>query len=463
MTSFPFIFLFLPLSLAIFYLSGKKAGEYVLLAVSIAFYSLFSIEYIALFIIEIILTVLIGRLMNKSQKKPAAKTLLIAGIAFNTVILVFYKYINSAMGLFASGNETQLIALPLGISFFTFKAISYLTDVYKGKAVLSPNPVHDALYLSFFPQVQAGPITRYNGLTRFDHMNGKVFIDGLFRFLMGFCKKVLISNVLSKVTIEIFGAPLNDFSASYAWLGSICFSLQLLFDFAGYSDMAIGISNMFGYQCMENFDYPYMTESVSRFWRRWHISLSQWFRDYIYIPMGGSRTGAKWRVYFNLLVVWVLTGIWHGSTWNFIAWGLGYFAVISFERLTGLPDRLRQKWAKIIYRLLTLLFINLQWVIFNSKNILSGLGLIRRMFICPPNELDDLRTLFLLKNYGLFIAAAILLCFPLVPWIDKKLKAKKVIHTVFKAVITAIVIFAFIWSLSFIAAGLNNPFAYGNF
>lgn len=463
MTTIPFIFLFLPLSLAIYYIAGQKAKEYALLAISLAFYSMFSLEYIALFIIEIILTVTIGRLINRNKTASSGKALLVTGIVLNVVLLAFYKYFNSIMGLFASGDEIPSIALPLGISFFTFKAISYLTDVYKGTAELSANPVHDALYLSFFPQVQAGPITRYSGLSRFDRINSKVIIDGFFRFLIGFCKKVLISNVLSKITIEVFSAPLENFSVSYAWIGSICFSLQLLFDFAGYSDMAIGISQMFGYHCMENFDYPYMTESVSRFWRRWHISLSQWFRDYIYIPMGGSRTKNKWRVYFNLLVVWVLTGIWHGSTWNFVIWGLGYFAAISFERLTGLPDRFKHKWAKFIYRILSLLFINLLWVLFNSDNIGSGLGFIKRMFVCPHNELADLRTLFFIRNYGIFILAAVILCFPLVPFLEKKLKDKKAALIVFKAASAVIIIFSFIWSLSFVMAGLNNPFAYGNF
>lgn len=463
MTTIPFIFLFLPLSLAIYYIADQKAKEYVLLAISLAFYSMFSLEYIALFVIEIILTVTIGRLINRNKNSSSGKALLITGIVLNVVLLAFNKYFDSVLELFATGEEMPSIALPLGISFFTFKAISYLTDVYKGTAELSANPVHDALYLSFFPQVQAGPITRYSGLSRFDRINSKVIIDGFFRFLIGFCKKVLISNVLSKITIEVFSAPLENFSVSYAWIGSICFSLQLLFDFAGYSDMAIGISQMFGYHCMENFDYPYMTESVSRFWRRWHISLSQWFRDYIYIPMGGSKTKNKWRVYFNLLVVWVLTGIWHGSTWNFVIWGLGYFAAISFERLTGLPDRFKHKWAKFIYRILSLLFINLLWVLFNSDNIGSGLRFIKRMFVCPHNELADLRTLFFIRNYGIFILAAVILCFPLVPFLEKKLKEKKAALIVFKAASAVIIIFSFIWSLSFVMAGLNNPFAYGNF
>lgn len=466
-TSLPILFVFLPLSLAVYYLSGKKAREYVLLAVSLVFYCLCSPQYLILFILAVIATVIIARLISRAKRKSKKKTLLILGILLNSSLLVFYKFygigIKLITGFVSDQPETVSLVLPLGISFFTFKAISLLTDVYKGTVSLSPNPVHDALYLSFFSQVQAGPITRYGDLTGFEAFDRKVFTDSLFRLLSGFCKKILIADVLSKVTIEIFSATPENLSLSYAWLGSICFSLQLLFDFSGYSDMAVGISGLFGYRCMENFDYPYTTDSVSRFWRKWHISLGQWFRDYVYIPLGGSKNKNKWRVYLNLLAVWLLTGIWHGCTLNFVVWGLGYFVFISFERLTGLPGKIGNKFGKALYRVITLLFINFQWVIFNSKDLVSGLSLIRSMIVYSPNELADLRTLFLLRNYGFFILIAIVLCFPVVPWLNKKLKAKKNMHAIYKVIIALAVIFAFIWSLSFVAVGINNPFAYGNF
>lgn len=250
----------------------------------------------------------------------------------------------------------------------------------------------------------------------------------------------------------------------HGW-GAVCYSLQLFFDFAGYSDMAIGVSEMFGYRCMENFNYPYMTESVAGFWRRWHISLSQWFRDYIYIPLGGSRNnGRKFRVYFNLFVVWILTGIWHGAAWTFIVWGVGYWAFISLERLFNLPERLKKsRIARTIYRIVVLVFINCQWVLFRSENIVTGLRFIKRLFFCERNALADIRTQFLIKDYFAFILSAVLLCFPIVPWIGKRLESKRVFHVVYETVLVAIVGVLFICALSFVVSGQNNPFAYANF
>ena len=464
MTSMIFLFLFLPISLAVYHLAGDSKKEYVLLAVSLLFYSFCSFEYILLFTAAAAVTVGIGRILHRAGNRTVKRCLLILGIAANAGLLIYYKYSDFALSTWSSITSAEVrlkgLALPLGISFFTFKAISYLTDVYKGTAVLAKNPLHDALYLTFFPQVQAGPLSRYNDL---DGYHAGLFSDGVFRFLAGFCKKVLIADVLSKVTAEVFAAPAGNSSMLFSWLGAGSYSLQLLFDFAGYSDMAVGVSEMFGFRCMENFRYPYMTESVSGFWRRWHISLGQWFRDYIYIPMGGSRCKTKGRVYFNLFVVWVLTGIWHGVAWNFVVWGLGYFAVIAFERLTGLPGRIRHKWGKVIYRILALLFINFQWVLFNAKDLPSGLAFISSMIVPRPNALSDARAVFLLKNYGFFMLAAVMLCFPVVPWLDRKLRGRKVLHTLYEAALALILIGAFAWSVSLVVAGLNNPFAYTNF
>lgn len=292
---------------------------------------------------------------------------------------------------------------------------------------------------------------------------GGLFSDGVFRFLIGFNKKVLLANILANITTEVFSNSFDNFSSAYAWLGSICYSLQLFYDFAGYSDMAIGISEMFGYRCMENFKYPYTTESVSKFWRRWHISLSQWFRDYIYIPLGGARSPKRIRVYFNLFVVWLLTGIWHGSAWNFVFWGVGYFVLIAFEKATGLPDKLRTKVGKSIYRILTLIFINCQWVIFRASDLMTGLRFLKRMFIPTINGLADLRTMFLIKDYFAFILAAIILCVPIVPWIDEKLEKKKWAKYTYEIVIGILTVLLFVWGMSFVVSGQNNPFAYANF
>ena len=448
-TSMLFVFLFLPLALAIYYLSIKPVKEYVLLIISLVFYSLGSIDYIFLFAISIVVTVLIGRTMAKAESNKIKRVLFVLGIVFNIALLSYFKCFE--------------ILLPLGVSFYTFKAISYLADVYSKRAVLDDHFVHDLLYLSFFSQIQSGPITRYNDCKRAADSKTDIFSDGAIRFMIGFNKKVLIANVLANITNEIFHAPVESFSTSYAWLGAVCFSLQLFFDFAGYSDMAIGITEMFGYSCMENFNYPYMTESVSKFWRRWHISLSEWFRDYIYIPLGGSRSKNKARVYFNLFVVWLLTGIWHGVAWNFVLWGLGYFVLIAFERLTGLPERFKTKIGKVLYRIFSLLFINFQWVMFNSKDVFSGMRFIKRMVLYQNNDLANVRAWFLLKDYAFFIIVAVVLCFPVVPWVRKKLVDKAAAFKVFELVEYVVIIGAFIWALSFVVAGQNNPFAYANF
>lgn len=288
---------------------------------------------------------------------------------------------------------------------------------------------------------------------------------GINRFVIGFCKKVLLANTLSNITTEIFSFELTEISTSYAWLGAVCYSLQIFYDFAGYSDMAIGISEMFGYTCTENFDYPYMTKSISQFWRKWHITLGEWFRDYVYIPLGGSRNKQKWRNYLNLLVVWLLTGIWHGASWNFVVWGLGYFIAIAIEKMFGLPKRLKTRPARFIYRIVVLLFINFQWVIFNMHDLGDGLQFIRRMVIYSKNPVTALRVRFLLSDYRWFIAAAVLFCFPVIPWLESRISHSRYIvpYKIFSHSFAILIIVSFIWAVSFVVTGQNNPFVYANF
>ena len=463
-----FLFLFLPLALAVYHCSNDDVKEFVLLGVSLLFYALGCLEFFFRFLLVTGMVVCIGRGIAACPRRAGKRILLISGIGLNLCVLGYYKYTNFAIQTYnqltGSAVEAKTLLLPLGISFFTFKAISYLADVYMGKAELTDSPLHDALYLTFFGHIQSGPLTRYSDLqpAADPAQKRRLFADGAFRFMIGFNKKILLANILSKITAEVFGTPASEFSLMYAWLGAVCFSMQLFFDFAGYSDMAIGISEMFGYPCMENFNFPYLTRSVSAFWRRWHISLSQWFRDYIYIPMGGSRVKAP-RVYFNLLAVWVLTGIWHGASWNFVVWGLGYFAAISFERATGLPDRLTSKAVKAVYRILTLLFIIFEWVLFRAPSLRTGADYIRHMIFCPPNSLKDVRTLFLVKDYWAFLLAGAVLCFPVVRGIYDRLKDRKRLLLCYEGALGILVFLLFIWALSFVVSGQNNPFAYANF
>ncbi|MCM1063399.1 MAG: MBOAT family protein [Eubacterium sp.] len=470
-TSMLFLFLFLPLSLGIYYVANDRAREYVLLAISLLFYSLGSPEYLLLFITASLVTVAIGRVLFKTERKGNRRILLALGVVINIGLLGYYKYSDLAVstvnriGGYSIGSPN--LSLPLGISFFVFKAISYLADIYSGKIVVE-SPVHDVLYLSFFAQVQSGPLSRYNDMRNVGVSGGpderiKLFTDGVIRFMIGYSKKILLANVLAHIANEVFSSPFDRFSVSYAWLGAISYSLQIFFDFAGYSDMAIGLSGMFGYRCMENFNYPYLTRSVSEFWRRWHISLSQWFRDYVYIPLGGSRSGHRYKVYFNLLAVWLLTGIWHGASWRFVAWGSGYFILIALERATGFPERFKTRVGKFVYRIFTLMFINFQWVIFRADSLRTALLYIKCMFFCGDNALADMRTRFLIKDYLGFLVFAIALCFPIVPWIGKKLENKETAHTIYEISVLLIVAALFVWAVSFVVSGQNDPFVYADF
>lgn len=241
------------------------------------------------------------------------------------------------------------------------------------------------------------------------------------------------------------------------------YTLQLFFDFAGYSDMAIGLSRMFGIDCPENFRYPYISSSVSEFWRRWHITLGAWFRDYIYIPLGGSRVKSKWYLYRNLAVVWCLTGLWHGASWNFILWGIGYFIAIAIEKTFQLPQCFEKRSIKIIYRFFVIIFVNFQWVIFRADGLRAGLKYLYCMFFAPNNALADSRTLFLIRDNWIFIIAAVFLCVPVVPWIERKCKEKKMFSFVWNIGIVLVNMGLFLVAVSYVVAGQNNPFLYANF
>ena len=456
LNSIGFIFCFLPLILVIFY-SVPKANirDMVLLVSSLIFYFFGCSEYLYIYVLVMFITVFLGRLSLKVSSKKLKKIIVLSGIIINVSLLIIYK---------VNGSKTGII--PLGISFYTFKAVSYLLDIYNENIKLSNTVFHDFTYLSFFAHIHSGPITRYNDMSHtfnggWKNIDKDKFADGVCRFLVGFNKKIIIADSLVKISNEIFSKEISDLTAPAAWLGSICFSLQLLFDFSGYSDMAIGISKMFGFNCRENFNYPYATDSISHFWRRWHITLGEWFRDYIYIPLGGSRNEKKYRVYINLLIVWTLTSFWHGISWNFIIWGLIYCLLISFERLVNIPNRLKNQKFKIFYRLICLLIVNFEWVIFKANNVSKAFGFIKCMFIGANNTLLNNRCVFLLKEYWIVLLSAVIMCIPFndIDLIKKNEKITNKINTA-KMILMALL---FCVSLSFVVSGQNNPFLYANF
>lgn len=473
LTSVFFVFFMLPIFLVIYYLLGKRYQREVLLILSLLFYACGSMRYFLLLVISTITTLLCGRLIKRYRENKIGKWLLTIGIVYNIVILFYYKYLGFVIGNINSLFKTDISyadrILPLGLSFFTFKAIAFLVDIYKGKVDAKGMIVNGALYLTFFAQIQSGPISRYSDLHKSieRQRNTDVMLadlsNGIYRFVIGFNKKILIANMLDTITREIFSMQIADLSTGYAWLGAICYSLELFFDFSGYSDMAIGLSRMFGIYCPENFDYPYITASVSEFWRRWHITLGAWFRDYVYIPMGGSRTGNNGRLIFNLLVVWALTGVWHGADWNFIVWGLGYFVVITFEKLTQFPNKLKAGISRILYQIFVLIFVNFQWVLFRADGLQHGLQYIKTMLCYTAKEMSDERALLLLRENSVFIVLAIILSMPIVPFIKKKMQHNKQLEMVCGIIYYIAVAIAFVMAIAFVVAGQNNPFAYANF
>ncbi|MBP1673812.1 MAG: AlgI [Bacteroidetes bacterium] len=383
-----FLYLFLPITLLGYYLMIPKLKNYWLLAASLVFFAWGGVTFTFILVGSILLNYIFGLWIQKQKTSGKGKLPLILGVSTNIAILAVFKYTN-----FLVLNLNQLldwihiplipqthIILPIGISFYTFHSLSYLVDIYRNKAVAQRNFFDLSLYITMFSQLIAGPIIRYSDVDQ--QLRGRThtlekFSYGIERFLIGLGKKVLLANTFAKIADQIFATNPMDLSAPLAWLGIICYTLQIYCDFAGYSDMAIGLGRMFGFEFMENFNFPYIAKSVKEFWRRWHISLSSFFRDYVYIPLGGNKITIS-RTYINLLIVFFLTGFWHGSSWSFVVWGLfhGFFMVI--ERL-WLGKLLDKTW-KPIANFYTLLVVMFAWVLFRADSLGYAVDYWKAMF-----------------------------------------------------------------------------------
>lgn len=449
-TDFKFLFAFLPLALLAYYLVDNKVKPYVLLAANLIFYALCQIDFFVTLCILTVLNKELVAVMERSNDKRARQFLLFTGICLNVGVLAFCKYRENAL-------------LPLGLSFYVFKAVNVLADCYKGKidAGQSETVVN---YLLFFGQIQSGPISRFAVETAPEPNVGgyrlKQFAGGIERFAVGFSKKILLANVLVKITDEVFSCEAP--SLPFAWLGAVCFSLQLYYDFSGYSDMAVGVSGMFGVPCDENFDYPYTSVSIAQFWRKWHITLGQWFRDYVYIPLGGSRVKV-WRAIFNLGVVWILTGIWHGSTSGFLVWGLFYFGLIVIEKYVIHPERFKHRCSRIMYRIYSLIMVNFLWVVFYFGHVTAALRFIKRMLVPSDYDISQERAQFLLNDYKVFITAAVLFAMPVVPAVMKFCQKRKGLEIASNIVYGTAIAILFVMSLAMLAGGESNPFLYVGF
>lgn len=466
-TDLSFLFIFMPVLLLLYYLAKETYREVLLLIFSLFFYSCGSPKYAGLLLVSTGINMGLGCVLIKTREKQERKWLrimvLALGILCNVSVLGYYKYANFLLTNLNRFVGTAFVPnhflMPLGISFFTFKAVSFLVDAYR--SIEEFHPVSAANYLSFFGQIQSGPIARYSVMEKGAKPGLDLFAGGTARFMLGFGKKILLANILSNITVEVFDNT-QTLSTPLAWLGAVCYSLQLYYDFSGYSDMAIGICNMLGYECPENFHYPYMTASSAEFWRRWHMTLGSWFRDYIYIPMGGSRRGKR-RLFINLFVVWFMTGLWHGSNWNFIVWGLGYFLMIALEKALSLPQRFQTGLGKTLWRIWTLFFINFQWVLFRCSSLSQGSAFLKIMCSATMDEIANARAAFLLRDYGAYIIIAVLFSMPLLPALENLCQKHAALRRLYDILYVLFVTAVFLMAVSFVISGQNSPFLYGNF
>ena len=417
-SSVTFIAFFLPLFLAAYYLVPKKltqARNALLLLFSIVFYAWGGVGYLALIFASIAVNYLAGLFIGKLGQKGARRAVLVVCVVCNLALLGVFKYANFVTSTLASWGlsiTATSIALPIGISFYTFQGLSYVFDVYKGDAASAKNPLTVALYISLFPQLVAGPIVRYTDIERelsARTYSSEQFASGAVRFAMGFGKKLILANAVGEIADEVFSRTGTDLlTTPLAWLGAIAFSLQIYFDFSAYSDMAIGLGRMIGFHFNENFDYPYVSSSVTEFWRRWHISLSSWFRDYVYIPLGGNRRGVP-RQIFNLFVVWALTGLWHGANWTFIVWGLYYGVLLIIEKFV--LGKALGKVPRVIRHAVTLLLVIVGWVLFRSETLGGAWSYLRAMFGAGGSGAAEL--VYLLREYAVELAISVVAVLPL--------------------------------------------------
>lgn len=456
-----FLFLFLPIVLILYYMPFIKSRTYknvILLFASVFFYAWGEPVFVLLMLFSILLNWLIGLKMDKSEKKKVWLTL---AVIWNLSIMFVFKYLVFVLSnvdlLFHTDLADFSIALPLGISFFTFQILSYIFDLYYGKTAVQKSLHKFALYVTMFPQLVAGPIVRYEQIAHeIDHRkeNGEDFSLGMTRFAYGLGKKVLLSNTMGTIADNMFYlSGQGEISAAAAWIGAIGYTLQIYFDFSGYSDMAIGLGKMFGFHFLENFNYPYMAKSITDFWRRWHISLSTWFRDYVYIPLGGNRCSLA-RNYLNTFVVWLLTGIWHGANWTFIVWGLGYFVLLSIERLSGLT-----KGAKYIGHVYTMIAVILLWVVFRADSLSLAGRYIGQMF-GGSGMLWDNYAAECLAGSWLMLLVALLFSLPVVKALADKLKIEE---TARKNIAAIFAIPLFVICIAKCLSSSYNPFIYFNF
>ena len=435
-----------------------------LLAVSLVFYGWGEPVYVFLMIFTIAVDYAFGLLVGRLRGQRRGRVALIAAIAVNLGILGFFKYadfilINLGRVPFFSGLEPMGIELPIGISFYTFQSLSYVIDVYRGDTESQKSPVSFGAYVTLFPQLIAGPIVRYRDidgqLARRTHCID-LAARGARTFLCGLCKKVLIANTAGELWMLALNTPSDERTILGAWMGLFWYAIQIYFDFSGYSDMAIGLGRIFGFDFLENFNYPYISRSVTEFWRRWHISLSGWFREYVYIPLGGNRKG-RGRTYLNLLTVWFLTGLWHGAQWNFILWGLYYFVILAVEK--AFLGKYIARMPSAVGRVYTLLAVLMGWLLFVSENGAAGLSYLATM-LGANSVMVSGGDLYELSRNAVLALVAVIGSTPLPKRLYASLCGR---WTSVRYATIPLCAFLLILCVAFMAGSSYNPFLYWNF
>lgn len=454
-SSLLFIFIFFPLCLLIYYLVPFKFKNIVLLIFSLIFYAWGEPKFILLVLLVSLINYISGLIIDKYDNKKIKKYTVVICVILNLFLLGFFKYTNfiiENLNNFGMNLDTLNIILPLGISFYIFQTMSYTIDLYWGKVKVEKNFLTFLTYVSMFPQLVAGPIVRYEDVAK-ELKSRKIdfncFSDGLFIFLTGLFMKVLIANNVGYLHSLILG-DISNISLMTAWLGIVAYAIQIYFDFNGYSTMALGMGKMLGFKYPKNFNYPYIATSITDFWRRWHMTLSTWFRDYVYIPLGGNRV-KKYRWLINIMIVWTLTGVWHGADWNFIIWGIYFGVILIIEKL--FIGKYLEKLPKFLKHTYALFFILVGWLIFFCDDLSLLISYAQKSFM--NTNIIDKEFIFYIKNYFIFIVSGIVF---LIPFIDK-IKLNKVL----KVLLVFAYIFLFIVCVCQLCGDSYNPFLYFRF
>ena len=460
-SSIPFLYFFLPVTLLCYLVTPRKLKNVVLLIFSLVFYWWGEPKYALLMVFTITFCYLAGIIIENRRNSPKGKLLLTVSVAVPLGLLALFKYADFLLGSVNSltGADIPLLklALPIGISFYTFQALSYVVDVYRGDVPAQKNYINLATYVVLFPQLIAGPIVRYTtvveDLDTRKHTKENVAL-GIRRFIMGLGKKVLIANLLGALCTAYRESA--EPSVLFAWVYAISYALQIYFDFSAYSDMAIGMGKMLGFRFLENFDYPFISKSITEFWRRWHISLGSWFRDYVYIPLGGNRVGPK-RQIFNILVVWCLTGLWHGANWTYMAWGL-YFGVLLIIEKLFLKKHL-EKLPSALQHVYVLFFVLVSFVLFNAETFTMAKDDLAVMFGLSGVPLISGDTLYNLSSYAILLVIAFIGATPVAKKLFKKAENNRLVQVTEVIAVAAVLIL----STAYLVDGSFNPFLYFRF